>query len=152
MSQSLLLPLPLRIPYTQMHQFKSKIRPRGEVAPSLVSTTKITLCVISAFWEWKNEKGCRCHTTIRQIKPTSILLVLYEHTVRWRGICSVDVCVVAAVVVIQHHVTVQKCTLKPGFHSNAIACVACVAKTKTARNASACVGKQPIEGLSLRTR
>jgi len=34
--------------------------------------------------------------------------------------------------------------LKPGFHSNAIACVACVAYTKTARNASACVGKQPI--------
>ena len=28
-------------------------------------------------------------------------------------------------------------SLKPGFHSNAIACVACVAQTKTARNASA---------------
>ena len=38
----------------------------------------------------------------------------------------------------------QPPTAKPGFHSNAIACVACVAWTKTTRNASVCVGKQPI--------
>ena len=35
--------------------------------------------------------------------------------------------------------------LKPGFHSNAIASLRALRKiTKTARNASACVGKQPI--------
>jgi len=33
-------------------------------------------------------------------------------------------------------------TVRPDF--NAIACVACVTQTKTARNANACVGKQPI--------
>jgi len=41
--------------------------------------------------------------------------------------------------------------VKPGFHSNAIACVACVAQTKTTRNASVCVGKQPIVVATLST-
>ena len=42
--------------------------------------------------------------------------------------------------------TLQTCwrrSLKPGFHPNAIACVACV-WMETGLNASACVGKQPI--------
>jgi len=34
-------------------------------------------------------------------------------------------------------------TLRPGFHPNAIGCVACV-WTETELNASDCVGKQPI--------
>jgi len=38
-----------------------------------------------------------------------------------------------------YNTTITLVWLQPGFHSNSIACVACVVWTKTARNASACV-------------